>query len=218
MPIEIGLLNVDMNFINKPEVVGNQLINNDFISTTDIKTMLHRNLKPEAIVKKMKLKHKHRGVITSSTEQILPYYKKLIDKKVLIPKRFSFVNVSSHCNIYSYGGSAEYMGKDEIHDYNHHNAFVYLFKKGYIDKITWVVPDHYTENQIDGHFKAMDFYKKNAYHIISINQGLRIIVQVIKWSQFLTSKYEWKAITLIANPHTAKYTSEDLQELKKLIS
>lgn len=218
MPIEKGILNVDINFINKPEVIGNQLVNNNFISTTDIKTQLHRNMEPVEIVKKLNLKYKHTGIITSSTEQILPYYQKLIDKEVVLPKKFQFIHIGSHCNVYSYGGSAEYVGKNEIHDFDHNNAFVYLFKKGYIDKMTWIVPDYYTESHIDKHFKAMDFYKKNAYHIISINQGLRLVIQVIKWSQFLTSKYDWKAISIITNKHTAKYKPEDIQELKKLIS
>lgn len=214
---DIALLNIDINFINKPEVIGNQYVEPTFISSSNIKTFLQKYMDVNEIIKKLNLKHKYTGQITNSTEQILPFYQRLIDKGVIVPKEFSFVHIGSHCNIYSYGGHDEYETKEELHNYDPNNAFAYLFVKKYIDKMVWVYPEHYTEDNLDKHFSGMDYYKKNGYYFISINQGLRFIIQPVKWSQFIPSKHDWKAITIITNHLTAKYTPEDLQKIKELI-
>jgi len=214
---DIAILNIDINFINKPELIGNKYVDEKFVSSTDIKTFLQKYMEVDDIIKKLNLKHKYAGQITNSTEQILPFYQRLLDKKIIEPKNFSFVHIGSHCNIYSYEGHDEYETKKELHNYDYNNAFSYLFVKKYIDKIIWIYPEYYTEHNLDKHFSGMDYYKKNGYYFISINQGLRFIIQPIKWSQFIPSKYNWKVITVIANDLIAKYTSEDLYKIKEII-
>jgi len=214
---EIALLNIDINIINKPELIGNQYVEKTFVSSTDLKTKLTKYMSVDDIVNKLSLAHQYTGQMTNSTEQILPFYQRLIDKSVLKPRNFSFIHIGSHCNLYSYGGHDEYEQKSELHAYEPNNAFAYLFLKKHIDKMIWVHPDHYTEEQIDNHFRNMEFYKKNGYHFISINQGLRFVVQPVKWTAFLPSKYTWKAISIITNKLTANFEPEDLQKIKALI-
>lgn len=214
---ETTLLNIDINFTNKPALIGNRYVSMDFVSSSDIRTRLEQYMNVDEIIKKLNLKHKCVGQMTNSTEQVIPFYKRLVDKGVVQPLHFTFVHIGAHSNLYSHEGHFEYENKKEIHNYDPHNAFAYFFVKKFIDKMIWVYPDHYTEDQVDKHFEGMDFYKRSGYHIVSINQGLRFIVKPIQWSKFTTSNYDWKAISIITNPHTANYKPEDLQKLKQLI-
>ena len=95
---DIALLNIDINFINKPEVIGNQYVEPTFISSSNIKTFLQKYMDTNEIVEKLNLKHKYTGQITNSTEQILPFYQRLIDKGIIEPKKFNFIHVSSECH------------------------------------------------------------------------------------------------------------------------
>lgn len=217
MANELTLLNIDIDFINKPELKGNRYVTDNFVSLSDIKTNLNKYMDVGDVITKLSLKHKYVGQMTNSTDQVLPFYQRLLEKGIVKPKNFNFVNISSHCNIYSFGGHDEYEQKKEIHDYEGYQAFAYLFNKGYIDNMTWVYPDHYDEEQLDSHFKGMDYIKRNGYYIVSINQGLRFIVKPVKWSNFLPTKYTWKAISIITNKHTANFVPEDLRKLKELI-
>lgn len=214
---ELALLNIDIDFTNKPELRGNQYIIQDFVGLNDIKTKLNPYMPVDGIIKKLNLIHKYTGQMTNSTEQILPFYQRLIDKGVVEPKKFTFVHIGAHCNLYSFGGHDEYELKKEIHDYEDHQAFAFLFVRKYIDNMTWVYPDYYDEHQLDSHFQGMDFIKRNGYYIISINQGLRFIIKPVKWSNFLPTKYIWKTISIITNKHTANFKPEDLHKLKELI-
>lgn len=212
-----ALLNVDANFIYKPELIGNQYVSRGFVGHSDVKTNILKYMEFSNVTDKLQLKRKYVGQITSSTEQVLAFYQRLVDKNVVEPKKFKFVHIGSHCNIYSWGGHVEYETKDEIHNYEAHNAFAYLFVKKYIDNIIWVHPDHYDEHTIDAHFAMMDTTKRNGFHIISINQGLRFLVKPVRWSDFKSLSYDWKAITVIANKLTANFNADDLVELKSLI-
>lgn len=217
MPLEPVLLNIDVNFTCKPELVGNQYVVEDFVGSSNIKTLIRPYIDVQQVIEKLKFKHKINGQITNSTNQILTFHQRLIDRGVVEPKKFTFIHIGAHNNLYSYGGHSEYEYKKEIHDYESYQAFAYFFVKKFIDKMIWVVPDHYTEEQIDKHFAGMDFIKRNGYHLVSINQGLRFVVQVVKWSNFLPSKYEWKAATIVTNKHTANFKPADLQKLRELI-
>lgn len=217
MANELALLNIDVNFTNKPELVGNQYVSQEFVGLNDIKTKLNQYMDINEVIDKLNLKHKYTGQMTNSTVQALPFYQRLLDKGIVVPKKFSFVHIGAHHNLYSFGDHSEYELMNEIHDYESHQAFAYLFTKKYVDNISWVYPEHYTEEQLDKHFKELDFIKKNGYYIVSINQGLRFIVKPIKWSQFFPSKYNWKAISIITNPHTANFKPGDLHKLKKII-
>ncbi len=214
---ETTLLNIDIDFTNKPELIGNQYVSKEFVSSSDIKTNLRKYMDIDEITEKLRFDHKYMGQMTNSATQNLSYYQRLLDKGIFVPKKFSFVTISSHHNLYSFGGHSEYELKNELHDYEPHQAFVYMFKKKYIDTMTWVYPDYFTPEQVDMHFKGMDYVKKNGYHMVSINQGLRLVVKAIKWSDFKTSQYKWKALTIVTNQHTANYKPEDLFKLKNLI-
>lgn len=217
MPIEQAILNIDVNFTNKPELIGNQYVNKNHVGLTEVKSKLKKYITVDEVLSKLNLKHKYPGQITNSTKQILPMYQKMIENDVVEPKKFSFVHIGSHCNVYTHGGHIEYEFKKELHDFESHQAFSYLFAKKYIDKMLWVHPDHYTEKQIDEHFEGLDFVKRNGYHMISINQGLRFVIKPIRWNQFFPSKYDWKGISIVADNHTANFESEDLEKLKGII-
>ncbi len=217
MPQEDALLNIDISITNKPELIGNRYVTQDFVSSSDVKTNLNKYMDIEEIIKKLNFKNRYVGQMTNTTNQVLPFYQRLIDKSILKPNKFSFVSIGAHHNLYSYDGYSEFETKKEIHNYEAYQAFVYLFLKKYIDKMIWVHPDYYTEEDVDKHFKCMDFVKRNGYHIVSINQGLRFVVKPIKWSLFLPSKYNWKNISLIANKLTTNFKPDDLRKLKNII-
>jgi hypothetical protein len=209
------LMNIDLSFINNPVLRGNKFIEKDFLSQSDIHANIKHDETLKSVLEKMKMKKKS-GQVVSLPTQLLPYYNKLLGSKAF-DNGFQFVHVGAHHHLYSWEGYAEYEYKKEINHYDEYNAFAYLFIKKYIDKMTWVYPSHYTEADVDSHFKYMEHIKKNGYYFININQGLRFVVQPVKFTNYMEAKYNIKYLTFVANHLTSTYSSDDLRAANQML-
>jgi hypothetical protein len=211
----MDILNIDTNFLSKPYARGNLFVTQDYQSTTDYLTSVVGWIQSKSIPERIGVKYYVKSDTSSSVRQLLGSYQKLFESNFL-EKDSNLVHIGAHLNIYSYFGPEEYFELDNIAQYGEHNAFVYLFKKGFLKTITWVVPDWFTDTEIADHFAPMDTYIKNGFYIVSINQALRIPIKVVRWSGFIPTQYKFKYYSLILNKNNSKYTPDDVTNLKNI--
>jgi len=193
---------------------GNFLVSPEYCSTTDFLARTIRWIEPQNVVKRLNIPYYVKSATASSAKQLLSLYQESFESKYL-EMGTNLVHIGSHINIYSYLGAEEYFKLDDVSQYSEHNAFIYLIKKNYIRSITWVTPDGYGPKEIADHFSAMDHYEKNGFHVISINQTLRIPVKVIPFSSFVP-KQPFKFYSLVLSLNHAKFTSQDVAIFKQI--
>ena len=74
-----------------------------------------------------------------------------------------FIHIGMHNHVYSYESWGEFNYKDKPQQYNNYNAFLYLFKILGLQKMVWIYPDYYTNEELMKHFENsyFDLHQKN---------------------------------------------------------
>jgi hypothetical protein len=192
-----SFLNIDCDFFNEPAYTGNFYLEEEWKSPSTFIAKSKIWLNTEDFIKRFDLKRK-RGATVLNDNQALTQCQKLIDEGFIKPGEFEWFHVDAHHDAFMRFESS-YYNHLSISQYKNHEFMLAPIKQDWVKNFFWVYPDYLPEELLDT--SHLDF-------------------EVIKipYSRFSAQYHEWVFICLTRNPTITKFSSENLQQLRKFTS
>ncbi len=211
-----AVLNLDMDFFTNPPYFGRFYGKTNAESYSTFHATSSLWLSTEDFIKKTNLTHRIRGAKMRNDNQSFLYIKKMIDEKVLEPKKFTIVNFDSHHDAYVHWDEHWYRSVDgAFHNYDN---MIAPFIHDWVDEIIWITPDYMTDDMFKLQFSNMNTTTSGDVTIIHISSHLKIRIRRIKWSDYNPDSFNWKYMNLITNPEMSKANPKMIEEISQFVS
>jgi hypothetical protein len=202
-----AIINLDTNFFSMPVYHGNGMVVKDFNITGNQKRTKWLNI--DDFLERLPFKRKRGETVKKATSLLYEYQKFDLSN-------IDLIHMGMHNHVYSYESWREFNYKNKPQQYNNYNAFLYLFKELGLQKMVWVYPDYYTNEELMKHFENTYFelHQKNfklKFEAVEAN------IYSTRFKDFDFSEYD-KILyfTIIKNePHLLN--DEELVKLKSRI-
>ncbi|MFW6047287.1 MAG: hypothetical protein ACOCP4_05835 [Candidatus Woesearchaeota archaeon] len=202
-----AILNLDTNFFTNPSYHGNGMVIKDFNQAGNLKRK--KWLEVDDLLEKLPFKKKRGDVIKKATSllyEIQDYNLRELD----------FIHIGMHNHVYSYESWGEFNYKNKPQQYNNYNAFLYLFKVLGLQKMIWVYPDYYTNEELMKHFENTYFELHQKNFKLKF-EALEANVYSTRFKDFDFSEYDNILYFTITKNEPHLLTDEELTKLKTKI-
>lgn len=213
------ILNIDLDFLTKPYYVGNHYLVKEWKSFSDFKAIAKPWISAKEVVEGLKLKDKMKGDSVASDKQVLFSWEKAYSKRLLdFPCRL--VNLDAHLDMYAINSEGDYYDNFSLGMFNDFDHLIALFKYKWVDQVDWIVPDYFTNTDINAQFnflKPVGF--NDSTFELYVSEKFNVKVKIIKWSDFKeeVDKYNFKFMTLVLNEDKSVYNDEMINTFNDFI-
>lgn len=217
-----AIVSLDLDFLVEPYYQGNYFVTSKWHSKEDFRTHASKWIDINTLLQKINAPERIRGCIVNRDDQVPLYLNNLIERGYTQKKVFTYYHFDAHHDTWAYY-PPRYYRTHSLSDFKPFEANLALFYKGIIDKVIWVVPDYFTQEDIDWQmYWRHDEIKKDPRQLIYRFQFLQNQTQEIEVRRLSEvsslRKMKWKYFAAVINDDISLYTQEDLKKLKEVIS
>lgn len=213
-----GVINLDLDWFNQPYYTGSGWVEKEWKSWSDFQAKAKTWITIEEFLEKTHIPERIRGNSGSQDHQTLYSFNKIKDEG-WIDEETTLYYFDAHHDCFSYFPKEYYSS----HSYSHfkpYEALAAIHYYGVFQDIIWIVPDYFTDEDLnrqiswredgikrEGHKIIFDFFKKEP-----------LVLETKKIGEIDFSSIEWKYMNIVMNEHLAKVPQSYFDELNKRIS
>ena len=210
-----SFLTINMDFFTEPYYIGGHFITDEWTSSTDFQAKSKIWIDVNAFIDRIKLA-RTRGCTIRDENQIIFSWRKMLAEKLVIPKKFTIINLSSHHGLYLKHDEKHYKSlRFKFHDFDY---MIVPYIQDWVDSTIWVVPDYFDADMIREHLKHLNVEVRDGTYFINVSTNCQIKLKILKFREFHPADYQIKYTGLVLNPKMAKMNSSTVNMLTNYLS